>query len=110
MSKSLKLDENNNLVFGSNFVLCDGIESLTQDLKTKLDLWKGEFIYNLELGIDYKSLLLNNNIDLLKSSIEDSINDDPRVKSVEITELEVKEGLWNLQAKVTTEEGEVFYV
>lgn len=111
MSKSLKLDDNNNLVFAENFILIDGIESLAQDVTNKLDLWKGEFIYNTEIGLDYLEMLRYNNLDLLKSEIESYISQDERVESTVITEFrENEDGNIEFRSKITTKEGEVLYV
>lgn len=111
MSKSLKLDDNNNLVFAENFILIDDIESLAQDVTNKLDLWKGEFIYNTEIGLDYLEMLRYNNLDLLKSEIEDYISQDERVESTVIAEFrENEDGKIEFRSKITTKEGEVLYV
>lgn len=111
MSKSLKLDEKNNMIFAENFILVDGINSLAQDVKNKLDLWRGEFIYNVEIGLDYLEMLRYNNLDLLKSEIEDYISQDERVESVIIQEFrENEDGNIKFLIKITTKEGEVLYV
>lgn len=57
--RTLKLDENNNLVVERNgIVLIDGIDACAQDTKTRIGIVKGEDPYDTDKGADYYNELL----------------------------------------------------
>ena len=79
--KSLMLDSNNNLVVSSELMIVEGIEALKQDINNRLKMIQGENIFNLKDGVPYFEVMQNNNIQNL-----------------------------NVELKITTKEGDVFYV
>lgn len=81
MSISLQLDNSNNIVYGDNFFTITGESSLSQDIKTRLYLLKGEYPFNIAEGIDYLGYLRSNDTQKLLSEIESRVLLDPRVSS-----------------------------
>lgn len=54
-----KNDRNNDWTFGNsqNTFFVDNSVAVAQDLKTKIQEWKGDFFANLQAGIDWKTRL-----------------------------------------------------
>lgn len=82
MSSSFKLDRNNNIINNSNFILVSEKAALVQDIKTLLYMYKGEYPYNINKGIDYIAYLQNNDEAGLLSAIQKRILEDTRVTNV----------------------------
>lgn len=111
MSKSLKVDLNNNLIFGENFLICDDDEALVQDIRNLLGLWLGEYPFNSKIGIDYLGMLKSNNLEFLISQISDIINTDSRISSNSISYN--RKGVNDeviLNIKIQTNEGRIINV
>ena len=66
---SFAVDDKGNLQIGSEIGLIGGINSLIQDIKTRLRLVQGEFHFDIAQGVPYFELLQNNN----KASFERAI-------------------------------------
>lgn len=103
MSLSFQLDSKNNIVHNSNFILVSDKAALVQDIKTKLNMYKGEYPYNKNLGIDYISYMRNNDEQGLLAAIQSRILEDSRVSNV--TFESVKES-GNLKIVLTITGGE----
>ncbi len=82
MSSSFKLDRNNNIINNSNFILVSEKAALVQDIKTRLYMYKGEYVYNKNLGIDYIDYISKNNEQGLLAAIQSRILEDSRVSNV----------------------------
>lgn len=111
MSKSFKLDNDNNLVFeNQGLVIVEDDDSLAQDVKNRLLLYKGECFYNPDLGVLYhKDLHLfdkNSIIQLIKNQL----NEEPRIKDYDIQIVSQESGTINIELKLTTKEGNIIYV
>lgn len=109
--KSLMLDSNNNLVVSSELIIVEGIEALKQDINNRLKMIKGENIFNLEDGVPYFEVMQNNNIQNLKNIILQELKEDKRIRSIEVMDFKVNNNQnLNVELKITTKEGVVFYV
>ena len=82
MSSSFKLDRNNNIINNSNFILVSDKAALIQDIKTRLYMYKGEYPYDKNKGIDYISYMRENNEQGLLAAIQSRILEDSRVSNV----------------------------
>ena len=82
MSSSFKLDRNNNIINNSNFILVSDKAALIQDIKTRLYMYKGEYPYDKNKGIDYIDYMSKNNEQGLLAAIQSRILEDSRVSNV----------------------------
>ena len=82
MSVSFKLDSNNNIINTSNIILISDKAALVQDIKTLLYMYKGEYPYNINKGIDYINYIRNNDETGLLAAIQSRILEDSRVSNV----------------------------
>lgn len=82
MSVSFKLDSNNNIINNSNIVTVSDKDALVQDIKTLLYMYKGEYPYNTNKGIDYIAYLQNNDETGLLAAMQQRILEDTRVTNV----------------------------
>lgn len=82
MSVSFKLDSNNNIINNSNIILISDKAALVQDIKTLLYMYKGEYPYNINKGIDYINYIRNNDETGLLAAIQSRILEDSRVSNV----------------------------
>lgn len=82
MSLSFQLDSKNNIVHNRNFILISDKAALIQDIKTRLYMYKGEYVYNKNLGIDYIDYISKNNEQGLLAAIQSRILEDSRVSNV----------------------------
>lgn len=82
MSSSFKLDRNNNIINNSNFILVSEKAALVQDIKTLLYMYKGEYPYNINKGIDYIAYLQNDDETGLLAAMQTRILEDSRVSNV----------------------------
>lgn len=81
VSVSLKVDKNNNILYGDDFFTISGTESLSQDIKTKLSMTKGEYPYNINMGIDYLDYLRSGDKQSLLAEITETVLKDRRVST-----------------------------
>lgn len=111
MSKSFKLDNDNNLVFDDQgLLIADADEALAQDVKNRLLLYKGECFYNPSLGLTYhKDLHLFNRNDIIQS-IRNKLSTDPRIRSFDIQIVGEEAGRLDIEIKLVTKEGNIVYV
>lgn len=107
---TFKLDSSNNLQFESNFETISGGEALIQDIRTLLLMFKGEYPFNSEIGIDYYTLMGANDRNELINTIFDRIKADSRVKSIKDSSVNVKNGKLELTCEILTSWGEVVNV
>lgn len=107
---TFKLDSTNNLQFESNFETLSGGEALIQDIKTLLLMFKGEYPFNSDLGIDYYALMRENDRNELIKSVFDKIKGDSRVKSIKNSSVDFKNGKLELTCEILTSWGEVLNV
>lgn len=107
MSISFKLDSSNNIINNSNFILVSDKDALVQDIKTRLYMYKGEYPYNKNQGIDYISYLRNNDETGLLAALQQRILEDERVTNVSF-ETEKNNGNLKIILKITN--GEEVYV
>ena len=82
MSLSFQLDSKNNIVHNSNFIFISDKAALVQDIKTRLYMYKGEYPYNKNQGIDYINYMRNNDEQGLLAAIQSRILEDSRVTNV----------------------------
>lgn len=82
MSVSFKLDSNNNIINNSNLIMVSGTPALVQDIKTLLYMYKGEYPYNTNKGIDYIEYMRNNDETGLLAAMQSRILEDSRVSNV----------------------------
>lgn len=82
MSVSFKLDSNNNIINNSNIITVSDKDALVQDIKTLLYMYKGEYPYNKNQGIDYIGYMRDNNEQGLLAAIQARILEDSRVSNV----------------------------
>lgn len=82
MSSSFKLDSNNNIINNSNIITVSDKDALVQDIKTLLYMYKGEYPYNTNKGIDYINYIRNNDETGLLVAIQSRILEDTRVTNV----------------------------
>lgn len=99
------VDNNNNLLFKSNIQIKSGLEAVTQDIRTKLSMWKGEDIYNLDNGLDYSKMIKSNNINLIKNAIKSELKKDDRIQKIEFLEFNNIDSNLNVKIQITTNEG-----
>lgn len=82
MSLSFQLDSKNNIVHNRNFVLISDKAALIQDIKTRLYMYKGEYPYDKNKGIDYIDYLQNDDETGLLAAMQQRILEDTRVTNV----------------------------
>ena len=86
---TLKLDSNNNLEVGRDFMLLSENEALIQDIKTRLEFWQKENPFDVTQGLDYIGLLSQNDTNELKEAIIKEVKKDERVYNVVISKFEI---------------------
>lgn len=107
---TFKLDSTNNLQFESNFETLSKNEALIQDIRTLLLMFRGEYPFNSDLGIDYYALMQNNDRNELLNAIFDRIKGDSRVKTIKNSNVDFKNGKLELTCEILTSWGEVINV
>lgn len=107
---SLKIDENNNLEFADNLILTSGIEALKQDARNKISMWRGEYPYNINEGIDYLEILKTGNKNLFIAELRQALLSDDRILNVDITVGKVRNGKVTIELAITTKQGELVNV
>lgn len=98
--KSLKLDSQNNLIYGTTFFTTEGNERILQDIKTRVGMLKGEYPYDKEKGFDYIGYMQNNSIDL-KRQIKQECRKIAGVTNLEL-EIDSQGGLSNFRILTAT--------
>lgn len=107
MSLSFKLDSNNNIINNSNIITVSDKDALVQDIKTLLYMYKGEYPYNTNKGIDYIAYLQNNDETGLLAAMQQRILEDTRVTNVTF---ETSKESNNLKIVLTITSGETVSV
>lgn len=104
---TFSVDNNNNLLFKSNIQIKSGLEAVTQDIRTKLSMWRGEDIYNLDNGLDYSKMIKSNNVNVIKNTIKSELKKDDRIQKIEFLEFNNIDSNLNVKIQITTNEGVV---
>lgn len=107
---SLKVDQNNNLEFADNFILASGVEALKQDARNKISMWKGEYPYNINTGIDYLEILKTANKNLFIAELRQALLSDDRILNVDVKIGKVHHGKVSIELAITTQKGEMLNV
>ena len=107
---TLRLDENNNIIAGESFLTLSGIEALTQDVRTRLKMFLGEYPFDTSKGVDYIGLFQNNDKKEIQNAIIAEIKKDERVSQAIVEDLDFTNGKLTLNIKVINGEGESAYV
>lgn len=102
---TLQLDNNNNLIFQSNFLTLSGKEAIRQDIKNLLLMFKGEYPFNIEMGINYYDLLTWNNKDYIKNQIKERVLTDKRIKAIYNLQVGFNQKSLNVNMDLETTEG-----
>lgn len=102
---SLKLDSNNNLLYKNNFLTIDNQDAIIQDIKTLLLMFKSEYPFNLDEGLDWYNLASYNNVNAIKTAIKERILSDSRIKAINSLEVSFKNGKMGLSAELVTKWG-----
>lgn len=110
MSVSLMLDSDNNLLFGDNLFTIDGIDSVRQDVITRLGMWEGEYPYNVSEGVPYLDILQSANKNLFSTTLRQEVLKDDRIQNAEVTLSRVKDGVVTIEINGTTSDGVNFNV
>lgn len=86
MSTSFRYDYNTNgLVVSDAFQTVSDTNSLIQDVKSMLQMWKGEYPFNINEGIDYVEFFQNQDKVMLLAEIRNRIRTDSRVRMVDLS-------------------------
>lgn len=110
MSVSLKLDKDNNLLFGDNLFIIDGTESVEQDVRTRLSMWEGEYPYNTSEGVPYLDILRSANKNLFDATLRQEVLKDDRIQNAKVSVSRVKGGVATIEVRGTTKDGAKFNV
>lgn len=110
MSVSFAVDDKGNLQIGSEIGLISGINSLIQDIKTRLRLVMGEFHFDITQGMPYFELLQNNNKASFERAVINEILKDDRVKTAKILTNEFQNGKLNLEVEILTNENQTIRI
>lgn len=102
---TLQLDNNNNLVFQNNFLTLSGKEAIRQDIKNLLLMFKGEYPFNIDMGINYYDLLTWNNKDYIKNQIKERVLTDKRIKAIYNLQVGFNQKSLNVNMDLETTEG-----
>lgn len=93
MKSSFKLDSNNNIIHNRNITLISNEEALVQDIKNRLYMYKGEYPFNINEGIDYINYVRENNETGLLNAIIKRILEDTRISNVSFEKGRTKDNL-----------------
>lgn len=107
MSISFKLNSSNNIINNSNFILISDKDALVQDIKTRLYMYKREYPYNKNQGIDYINYMRSGDEKGLLAALQQRVLEDERVTNVSF-ETEKNNGNLKIILKITN--GEEVYV
>lgn len=103
--QTLKLDKNNNLIFGNNFDTLDGAEAIKQDVKTLLLMWITEYPFNVNKGLNWYQLSTYNNKNDIIQKVKERLLQDKRIFSVINLEVYFKDNQLSIEAELETIEG-----
>ena len=107
---TLKLDSNNNLEVGRDFIFLSENEALIQDTKTRLEFWQKENPFDVTQGLDYISLLSQNDTNELKEAIIKEVKKDERVYNVVISNFGIVKNKLELSLEIETINGDFLNV
>lgn len=110
MSVSFAVDDKGDLKVGSEIELLDGINSLIQDVKTRLRLVEGEYHFKISEGLPYFDMLKFSNKANFERQIINEILKDDRVKTAEIITDEFTKGKLSLEIEITTNENQTIRI
>lgn len=90
---TLKLDEKNNLVFDTDFILLNDDKALIQDIRTLLSMFQTEYPFNIEMGLNWYNVANKNESDNadLKNAIIQRVKEDERVSAVQNVKIKINE-------------------
>ena len=103
--QTLRLDKNNNLIFGNNFDTLDGAEAIKQDIKTLLLMWITEYPFNINKGLNWYELSTYNNKNDIIQKVKERLLQDKRIFSVINLEVYFKDNQLSIEAELETVEG-----
>lgn len=110
MSVSFAVDDKGDLKVGSEIELLDGINSLIQDVKTRLRLVEGEYHFKISEGLPYFDMLKFSNKANFERQIINEILKDDRVKTAEIITDEFTKGKLSIEIEITTNENQTIRI
>lgn len=102
---TLETNNQNNLIFKTNFSKITGIESIKQDIRHRLLMWQTEYPFNINEGLPWYDLANSNDKNALKIAVKKRILEDARIKSVLALEISFLKGELQLVATLKTTEG-----
>ena len=103
--QTLRLDKNNNLIFGNSFDTLDGAEAIKQDIKTLLLMWITEYPFNINKGLNWYELSTYNNKNDIIVAVKERLLQDKRIFSVVNLEVDFKDKQRSIEAELETIEG-----
>lgn len=107
---TIGLDRNNNIkILDNNINLINGVDELSQTLKNKISLCKGENPFNTEDGLDYDSELLDKlgGVDHIKNNIKNIILKEDDVLGIENTDTSIDNNKLTIINKIKTSYGTI---
>lgn len=107
---TLAIDSSNNLLVGNELVTRIDKNALIQDIRTRLGMFRKEYPFDTEQGVDYIGLFSLNDRAELKNAIIAEIKKDERVDSAVINDLKFISGVLTMSIQITTREGELINV
>lgn len=103
--QTLRLDKNNNLIFGNSFDTLSGAEAIKQDVKTLLLMWITEYPFNINKGLNWYELSTYNNKNDIIIAVKERLLQDKRIFSVVNLEVYFKDNQLSIEAELETVEG-----
>lgn len=103
--QTLRLDKNNNLMFGNSFDTLSGAEAIKQDIKTLLLMWLTEYPFNINEGLNWYQLSTYNNKNDIIIAVKDRILQDKRVLNVNSIEVYFNNNILSIEAELETTQG-----
>ena len=104
------LDNENNLIVGSELIIKNGNDALVQDIKTRLKMFMGEYPFDNSIYIDYISLIASNNQKDLENAIIAEVKKDTRVLECVLESFSITNSTAKLSLTIHTQSGEVVNV
>ena len=102
---SLKLDKENNIIFKNSFLTIENQDAIIQDIKNLLLMFKSEYPFDLNMGIEWYNLATYNNLNVIKTAIIERILTDKRIKSVNSLNVAFENGKLQINAELVTSYG-----
>ena len=103
--QTLRLDKNNNLIFGNSFDVLSGAEAIKQDVKTLLLMWITEYPFNINKGLNWYELSTYNNKNDIIIAVKDRILQDKRILNFNSIEVYFNNNILSIEAELETTEG-----